>query len=219
MSETSKNDPSGSKSERFEIFIAFLLGIAAILTAWAAFQSNLLSGDSQKEFTKAALSSDESSFWFNQGNQRTIQDQALWLEYAKAAQAEDEVLTSYIKDSLMDENLSGAIDWYLEQGDEVDSPFVEAKDNPYSIEEYEQGADLDAKTKKQRKEGERLDKWGDDFDAQTVLLAMALFLFGISTVFDSRRVQIGLATFGAIVLVIGAIQLIDLGTYESFWNR
>ncbi len=220
--------------DRFQVVIAFMLGIAAVAIAWTSYQSNLLSGDAQKEFAKSAASISESSGWYDEGVQRENHDLNLWVEFAKADRSGDKLMASYIQESLMDDNLYDAVEWYQKAPDEVDSPFLNPKEDkdelseevmnskwlkenptPYEIPEYEEGDKKYDQSKREKKEGEKLDKWGDDFDAVNVILALALFMFGIATVFDSRKVAYGITFFGLFFLVIGGAQMIMLGYYPG----
>lgn len=202
-------------TDRFELVVAFLLGIAAILIAWAAFQGGLLGGDSQKELSKAAVSSDQASQMWTQGYMRQTQDENLFREYAAAQNAGDEELAEFILNSLMEENLTTAIEWWSEQDtEEIPSPFDGGEGNPYTIEEFTTGEELDEQAEKEQAEGERLDDWGDKFDGVGVLLAVSLFLFGVAALLKSPRVKIGLVVLGGAVLLVSMVRLIDLGVYQ-----
>ncbi len=222
---TSTMPTSASSGEghgnKWELVVATLLGIAAVLTAWASLQGTLLGGDSQKAFANATLATDEAGQWYNEGTQQLVQDGALWLEYAKAAQAENEELGTYLKESLMSDNLAKAVDWVEKRPEEdIDSPFYEMEKgdkgppNPYKVEAYDEAEALEAKAEKKRALGEKYDNWGDSFDGVTVLLAISLFMFGISTLLGSRMARFGTMLLGLAMLGISAVKLVDLGVYQ-----
>ncbi|MEV6634976.1 hypothetical protein AB0M54_29935 [Actinoplanes sp. NPDC051470] len=203
------------KVDRLELVVAVLLGLAATLTAWAAFQGSLAGGDSQKEFTKATLSSSEAGQWYDQGTQQNNADQQQFIQYVIAAQDDDSGVPVYLRETVMDDNLVKAIEWWEKQPDDgADTPFDDVEGNPYTIEQWDKGEEMEKQAASENERGEFLDEYGDKFDGVTVLLATALFLFGIAAVFRGRKVRIGTLGVGAFLLFASAVRLVDLGVYQ-----
>ena len=184
--------------DRTEIVLAILLGVAAILTAWSTFQSAQLGSAMTAAYSEGIRVSDAASQAFNDASAADVADQALFLEFAKSAQAGDEDTAGYIHDSLMSAELAAAVDWWSEQPDSsgYDTPFTE--DNPnWSTALYDDAKDKDA--------------LGSDFDILAIIIALALFLFGVASLVRQERIKIGLGAVGAVILVFSIVRLLQLG--------
>ena len=65
MSETLTSESGSSFKDRVEQIIAVMLGLAAIITAWTAFQSSQLGDKVQESFSEGIRSSDMASQEYN----------------------------------------------------------------------------------------------------------------------------------------------------------
>lgn len=199
-------------SNRMEIVIAVLLGIAAIVTAWCSFQASQLGDVVQKSFSEGIREADAASQAYNTAISNDIRDQTLFLEFAKAAQANDEETALYVLETLMSPELAAAVDWWSSQPDDsgFDSPFVD--ENPeWSNALYEEGAALDESSQAFFDAAEEADEDADAFDQLTVVLALALFFFGVAGLSRQRKVMIGLASVGTVIVVFSIVRCIALG--------
>jgi hypothetical protein len=195
-----KDENGGQRERRWEIAIASLLGLAAIATAFAAYQGSLKDGDSINDFNEGIRSVSDSNQAYIEGNQQFVQDQGLFLEYAKAANNDDPDLAEYMK-TLMSKELVAGIDWWQNTKNDADTPFVD--ENPkYSIPAYATGEELTKKTNAQFKSAKQADKDGDRFTLITVILAAALFLYGIAAVSKNHTVRYATAGIGFAIFVL-----------------
>ena len=210
MSESS--DTADSRSQRLELAIAMLLGAAAVLTAIAAFQADSRGGDATTEYNLGIRSADAASQAFTEGTQQLVQDQALFLEYAKAANTGDDDLALYLRESLFSAELEAGVAWWEEQPDDEDSapsPFVE--ENPdYVIVGYEAGAELEAETEQHFADAARFDEEGGEYTLMTVILAVALFLLGITAAISVFAIRVGMVAVGGGITLAAAIWLVLL---------
>lgn len=198
--------------DRTEIVIAILLGIAAILTAWSTFQSAQLGSNVSAAYSEGIRTSDAASQAFNDASAADVADQALFLEFAKSAQSGDEATAAYIHDSLMSPELQAAVDWWSEQPDSAnyDTPFTE--DNPnWSTKMFDDASALDAEAQTQFDKAKTLDGLGSDFDILSIIIAIALFLFGVASLVRQERIKIGLGAVGGVILLFSIIRLLQLG--------
>jgi hypothetical protein len=196
----------GHREHRWEIMIASLLGLAAIATAFAAYQAELKDGDSIKNFNEGIRSVSDANQAYLEGNQQFVQDQGLFLEYAKAANNDDPDLAEYMK-TLMSKELVAGIDWWQNTKNDADTPFVD--ENPkYSIPAYATGEELTKKTDAQFKSAKQLDEDGDRFTLITVILAATLFLYGIAAVSKNHTVRYGTAGMGFGIFLLSVVLLI-----------
>lgn len=206
--------PKRSKVDKGEILIAFLLGIAAIATAWASYQSALLQGDSLKEMNRSVRTADSGSQQWNEGNQDYTSQVQLFIEFAKASYAEDTELAAYFKDSLMEEDFAKAVQWWVDDKEGYDSPFYE-ENTAWKVPGWTEGERLDALAEKQFKKGARLDNRGDRYDLVTVILATSLFLFGMASILHGRAVRLGMTTVGILFLGASIVRMLDIGYYPG----
>lgn len=195
---------------RLELLVALLLGLAATVTAWAAFQGSQYDGQMLTAFTEANLSLSDANQLYSEGTQEWIQDEQLFFEYAKAISENDEELAFYLRESLMRDELVAAIEWWEEQpGDEFLTPFVEENPN-WVIPAYVLADDLAEDTDDFFLDGEEANKTGDTYNLITVLLAASLFVLGIATTFRVLRMRMIVIAVGALILVVSSIWMLTL---------
>ena len=201
-----------SFKDRVEQIIAVMLGLAAIITAWTAFQSSQLGDKVQESFSEGIRSSDQASQEYNTAIATDNQDQAIFLEYAKALVAEDEVTATYIQESLMSPELAAAVEWWIEQPDDTgpDSPFVEENPN-WDDSSWNTAADLDVEAQQYFDSARQADADGDEFDLLEVIVTLSLFLFGVASLVRQQKIQVGLAAVGGVILIYSIIMTITLG--------
>lgn len=212
MSDTLTSESSSSFKDRVEQIIAVMLGLAAIVTAWTAFQSSQLGDKVQESFSEGIRSSDQASQEYNTAIATDNQDQAIFLEYAKALVAEDEVTATYIQESLMSPELAAAVEWWIEQPDDTgpDSPFVEENPN-WDDSSWNTAADLDVEAQQYFDSARQADADGDEFDLLEVIVTLSLFLFGVASLVRQQKIQVGLAAVGGLILIYSIIMTITLG--------
>ena len=212
MSDTITSESKASFKDRVEQIIAVMLGLAAIITAWTAFQSSQLGDKVQESFSEGIRSSDQASQEYNTAIATDNQDQAIFLEYAKALVSEDEVTATYIQESLMSPELAAAVQWWIEQPDDTgpDSPFVEENPN-WDDSSWNTAADLDVEAQQYFDSARQADADGDEFDLLEVIVTLSLFLFGVASLVRQQKIQVGLATVGGLILIYSIIMTITLG--------
>lgn len=197
---------------RTELVIAILLGLAAILTAWSTFQSSQLGSSVTAAYSEGIRLSDSASQAFNDASASDVADEALFLEFAKSANAGDEGTAAYIHDSLMSPELQAAVDWWTEQPDSAnyDTPFVPENPN-WSTKMYDDAQALDAEAQAKFDEAKVKDGLSNEFDILSIIIAIALFLFGVASLVRQERIKIGLGAVGAVILLFAIVRLIQLG--------
>jgi len=212
IAPTQASEPGTSFKDRVEQIIAIMLGLAAIVTAWTAFQGSQLGDKVQESFSEGIRASDQASQEYNTAVATDNRDQAIFLEYAKALVAEDEVTSTYIYESLMSPELAAAIDWWVEQPDEggPDSPFVEENPN-WDDSSWAAAAELEAQAQAYFDEAKDADANGDDFDLLEVIVTLSLFLFGVASLVRQQKIQVALAGVGCVILVYSIAMVFVLG--------
>ena len=195
-----------ANENRLAVLAAILLGLAATLTAFAAYQSSLADGKVLAGYQKSATALTDSNYWYATGNQTYAQDQALFVEYATSLTPDPDT-ADYIYSTLMRPELVSAVDWWLAD-EEALTPFDEADDNPYVIDEFAEGERLAEESKKADAEAADAGEVGDTLQLATVLLALTLFFAGIATLFRRRLVAWAMLGIGLLTLVAGTAQLV-----------
>lgn len=203
------DDPAALREreqKRFELYAAIVLGIAALATAWAAFQSGKLGGDEIQAFTESNQALADANFFYAQGQSQVDADGQLFLQYAIAANSGDAQLAEYIRGSLMSAELQEAVAWWEADPDAV-TPFDESESNPYAVAAYDSADELQQQAEDKLTLAQELGARGDQFDLASVFLAVALFFGGISIVFDRKPVVLGLIGVAVVLLVFGLVVL------------
>lgn len=210
--DTDSSKPGTSSKDRFELVIAVMLGLAAIITAWTAFQSTQLGDKVQESFSEGIRTSDQASQEYNTAIATDNQSQAIFLEYAKAVVAEDEVTAAYIKDTLMSPELAAAVEWWIEQPEDTGpaSPFVDENPN-WDDSSWVAAEELDVKAQEYFDAAKKADTDGDRFDLLQVVVTLSLFLFGVASLARQQKIQVGLAALGGVILVYSIVMTIVLG--------
>jgi hypothetical protein len=219
---------------RLEMVIAILLGLAALVGAAGAYFGHVAEGHSISKFNEGISAANEnfnqgiraasdSSFFYNQGNQRLVQYQSIFQEYAKDAyqgtKTGDYTFPAYIQTTLMDERLSKMVTWWTTDGNtkKYNSPFV-AKDPYFGIPEFAKGAQLDqqasASFKKAKEiqaekfdEGKQDEHKSNNYTLVEVLIASSLFLYGIASVSRGFPIKMGFLVAGLVLFVLSVAQL------------
>ena len=197
---------------RLELVIAILLGLAAIVGALAAYFGHVTEGHSISAFNSGIRSSSDSNLFYNQGNQRLIQYQSIFQEYAKDAyqgtKTNDYTFPAYIQTTLMDDRLSKMVTWWTSNGNtkKYHSPFVE-QDPYFVIPEYTQAQKLDNQTAEQFKDGRHDENKSNKYTLVEVVIASALFLYGIAGVTRRFSIKLGFLAVGFVLFVLSLVQL------------
>jgi len=192
-----------TRTDRNQLIAAVLLGLAATLTAVAAYSAALADGEALEGYTNSTRTLNDANAFFAQGQHIHGVDQSQFLEYADAVYADDAARADYLT-TLMRPELKDAVEWWQET-DEAVTPFDELEGNPYAIEDFGVAHELEDEAAVQFDQGVDADEQGDVFELAVVFFALALFFGGIATVFDRQVVVTALFGIAAGVLVFGSV--------------
>lgn len=230
MSTTNTEHPSreavqteGWLGRNFELFVAVLLGIASIITAWASFQASLYDGEMAAANTKAGVLAAEAESLYLEGNQQFVSDGQLFdriteleiqttsADPAAAAVAAETI--DVLSFQSMTEEFAAAMEWAAAEN-EADAAFFT---HPQASEEYlaalfggyeEVKAQADAELERSGKYNEL----GDQLTLGTVLLAISLFLFGIAALLRGLRMRLIITGVSTVVMVVATVMSIIVVT-------
>jgi hypothetical protein len=220
-----------------EVLIVVMLGITALLTAWASWQDALHSGNQASNYTQSNNLAAEGNSEYNAGVQTLMQDMLAYNEYnsmnidytfaeesGNALEMErlewklDEFATASISPELMQ-----AIEWAWDQSDnggQTVSPFDQ---EGFTDSYFTAANDLLAQSQEKLSEGEADNKRADSFGLVTVIYSVVLFLLGIAGTFkgSGTKMAVVVVSLVAFVLASGYMLMIPLPTgfdIMSFFN-
>ncbi len=212
---------------RLELFIAIMLGITAVLTAWAAWQSSLYDGNQASSYTAGTAQIADANSLYNEADQLLVQDMDVWnkiselrieIDYAtQSNNTMDMERYQWKLDQIMYDNVSesfyAAIEWADSQ-EEYASPFeMEGYVENYYVDAnaaYDAGyAKID--------EGEENNALGDILGLATVIYAVVLFLLGIINTFKNNNTKaiITLVSIAALIFAIIMTVQVPIATLDK----
>ncbi|NSW90684.1 MAG: hypothetical protein HPY74_08425 [Firmicutes bacterium] len=206
-------------SARLELFVAIFLGITAVLTAWASWQSSLYGGNQATKYAKGIAIIGEANSMYNEAAQYIAQDMELWnrisdlrvdLEFAKSKGDEEVEKLQWKLDQIMADNVSeelaAAIEWADAQ-QEYASPF----DKEGFIESYYEEANAKYEEgQKTLEAGQKDNSLGDVLGLVTVIYAVVLFLLGIAASFEGIRTRIAVIAVAIIGFIYATITMLSV---------
>jgi hypothetical protein len=195
-----------ARSKRLEIWIAGLLGVVAIITAFATYKAVLEDGDTLANFNEGVRINDDATAKDTEGTQQYTTDQAIYLEFVKSDVAGDSKVANYFRQTLFSPELEESVKWVEEGGDEAVSPFQE--DSPYTRPEWAEAEKLRGQTEAKFEQAGVHDEDGDKYVLATVILSISLFLLGIAGVNRQFKVQRILVAIASVPLVAGVVQIV-----------
>ncbi len=204
------SEDTRAASHRFEFFAALILGLAALLTGYSSMRSAIVGDEVLEGFTLSSQHYNDANSIDDANIQTVVADQALFLRYVEATFAGDANLANYLRDSLFDDRLAVAVDWWEAQqvgeSDPPESPFEAG--SPYSFES--DPAVATAAGDVAFDAAKRADTRNDRFDQATAMLSITLFAVGIATLVDGRSAR---ATLTAVALagLAGGVLLLAIG--------
>jgi hypothetical protein len=192
--------PPEPASTRLEILIAVLLGIAATATAFASFQGAQKGGDSVRSYNEGISALSDANFYFTRDNSQYDVDLQLFRQYDIARAGGDTATARHIREQLMDGNLRAGVREFERSGD--DGPPTPVDAEAYERPDGDQGAELQEKTDRLFAEARALDDTGDQYELVVVILALALFFFGLAAVLTRRLLRMSLLGIGTVILLV-----------------
>jgi hypothetical protein len=214
-------------SDRIELIATIIMALAAIATAWCAFQATKWSGIQAIEFSNANAGRVESTRVDAQANTQRAIDVDVFTSWLDAVATEidsgeippvaesgyepaDGTLSAFYYERMRDE-FRPALDAWLET-EPLTNP--DAAASPFEMEEYQLAAaqeadDLLAQSAVDRQDALDANQNGDNYVLATVGFALVIFFAGVSSKLVARRnrwITIGLA----IVLFAGGMVAVVL---------
>jgi hypothetical protein len=219
-----------AKTDRIELIATVIMSVAAILTAWAAFQSAKWSGEQAIEFSRAGAARTESTRFDTRAGQQASVDVAVFTSWLDAVNTDIE--QGRVNPETIIEPVAGTLSGFLfERVREEFRPAFEAwlilwandrqnaPPTPFDMDEYVLANALEAERLQTEAEQHAAtagqnNQNSDDYVLTVVAFALVLFFGGISSKLISqtnRYITIGIA----LVMFIGAA--ITLFSLPKIW--
>lgn len=184
-------DPdSPSRNRRLETVASIMLAAAGVASAWATYQSSLWGGIQASSYATGSARVTEAARLELQAGQKAGMDTALYMAWLSAAAADDRELMTFYERRFAPGFRKVFAEWraqypddlrgQVRQGPAVPLPRAEHPESREASRLREDASNLFSKA-------DKANATGDRYVASTVILALILFLLGISTVARSER--------------------------------
>jgi hypothetical protein len=196
---------------RFDLAVAFILGLTVIAIAWGAYQAALKSKDADHYFNRSDETLATAHKQELQGDQEVSSYEQLFLQYEQAKVEGRVKAAAYLRRRLITPELQGAITWWEQQppSSRPPTPFVDA--NPqYQNVYYTLSRRLNVLAAGYLHKAHKAEESEIDFTIVTVMLTVALFLLGLATQIVQPWLKLGLVALGAVILLASIGRFIDL---------
>ena len=203
----------------FELVVAILLGITAVITAWAAWQGSLYDSTQAKYYTLGNATLADGNARWNEASQTLAQDMNTWnqisalqvdLDYAEyRGDADTAEAAQYKLDMLMygvSDELTAGIEWANAQ-ENYATPFD--KDG-FIDAYYEDASAVMDEGYMQIEQGDEANNWADKQGLVSVILAVVLFMLGIVGVFQGKRTKLIIASVSVAALLFGVAIMLQV---------
>jgi hypothetical protein len=216
-----KDDPAGADDNRqasprrhwrLELLITVALGVAAIVSAFAAYKNEQRNHAATVHFSEGITNFDNAGQLFATANSTLSRDQSQFLAYAAALHDRKAALAEFIVRHLMDPRLQAAVAWWQSKANTgqqrpAPTPFTN-RDPSYAIPEQHQAVQRTADSKRRFDQAKIEQENADHFQLIEVILATALFLYGIAGVTRNMTLKLGTLCTGGVIFLISLVLLI-----------
>jgi hypothetical protein len=190
---------------------AFILAMVTLVAAWSGYSAAKWGTESSLHLAKASAKRSASNRAYQQALTFRVGDALLFNAWL-AAHASGDATQLRITEKRFTPELRVAFDAWIRT-----DPFTnqQAPAGPQDMPQYHppgavQAAQLDKEAEEEYAKGQDAGHTADDYVRTTVILASVLFLVGISTHFRLRGVRIGIIAVGAVLLLVGVVEILTL---------
>jgi hypothetical protein len=195
--------PTSPRERALELAVTILLALAALLSAWCAYQSSRFGGEQSDKNTKAAALRIESTKAESKASQLELVDASAFDQWVDATAAGNRALADFHRDRFRSEFRGAFDEWLaLKPLRNPSAPKTPFTGGTYKLALQVKADALAADAERLTAEGERDGSTGDKYVLAVVLFAAALFLLGVQTRIGEFWFRFGLVAVAA-VLVIG----------------
>ncbi len=197
---------ASDSGHRLDVIAAAVLGLAAVLVAWAAYQSSLWGGVQDGLLIESVNTTTQATDLFQQADSIRSLDQVLFVELFTSGACEsdgDDLVCDQIFANMSPDGVDGVNRWF--DNDEV-APFDETYDNAL----YTEGDALLEEANDLFDSADAANATGDDYSLAVTLLTVTLFFAGLSVTINGPRTRIVMLVAGLAFLLGGTVFLTTL---------
>ncbi len=202
----------GSRDEgsRIELAAALVLGLAAVLTAYASYRGSLVGDEVLKNYSDSSVAVADAFDSFSLGDQAAMTENDMYLQYGLAITAGNVDGADFLLSQMTPELITVIDEW--EANPDLQTPFDDA--NPYvaDLESSIWYADAEERMDQaasMRAAAEVADGRTDVYDRAQVFFAVTLFVAGFTALLRRSPIQWVTLTLAGLMLVLGLVDLID----------
>jgi hypothetical protein len=194
---------------RFETLAAIVLALAAVATAWSAYQSTRWNGDQAGNYTQAGAYRTESVRASNEADERTGVAVTLAADWLSAEISGNYVLADALR-VRMPRELDAAMERWLvgwERGEPIPAgdPFTTGG---YVTPEAVRAADLESQAEASFERGRKANQYSDNYVLTGVVFALSLFFAGVASRFGHPKNAVRMVYLSVACLIAGCILLL-----------
>ena len=194
---------------RTETLATIVLSIAAVATAWSAYQSTRWNGDQASNYTQAGAYRSESLRANSEANERTGVAVTLTADWLSAEISGDHALADALR-SRMPPDLEAAMrswlgDWQRGEPIPTGDPFTTGG---YTAPETEQVLALERQAEEAFNRGRDANQYSDNYVLTGVVFALALFFAGVASRFGHPAHALRMVYVAAALVAIGCVLLL-----------
>ena len=187
---------------KIELLAAILLGLAGLLTAYAAYYGGLAGGDAVKGYSEATISRNEANSFYSDYGTKVAQDTNVFLQYQILVEQGNDDVADVVRERLFSPELETAYAVWNELTGDADVPTPMDTD-AYVVDEfasYQEQFDLSTQ---QFNDAAAIDDQSDNLDLASIFLAVSLFFAGIAALFKINKLSYALLVGSAVLIIPG----------------
>jgi hypothetical protein len=216
MSDANITNESSKSVERegwnwVELTAAILLGIAGVLTAFAAYKGSVADGNALQGYTKSSRTTADANGFYNDYSSTYNADKALFTQYQLQVEQGNQDVADLIKSNMFSVELEAATDeWLAIPEDTEGAPATPLDGDFYQSDALDEAQALYEQAEVEFAEASKIDDQGDYFDLAGVFFAISLFFAGIAALFKVRSLQTAML-IGSVMMMLPGLWAISQG--------
>jgi hypothetical protein len=216
-------DPWERRQRLLDSWTAIILAVAAIVTAWGAFQASQWSGAQSDAERISATARADAGREATAATEATIIDTQMWLSWLDAVTAKQSAKAAFLEERFSPPLAEVQQQWLA--GVTVDAngtPVVVPAGTPLTLPAYvvpaQVRSDVDAaRAEAQLEYADVAAGISTRYVVMSVIFAMVFFFAGVALKFSSPKLQVVLTLLAVALLVVGLVRVAMLPQY--IWSR
>jgi hypothetical protein len=193
-----------------EVAIVVLLGVISVITAWAGVQSSLHGGESNKFMSAYMEGLGESNNLFLTSELKYRTDMVVWVDKQTTLCEGGDIYSGYSTGST--ELFKFALPYLLENPESQLADCIS-----YMDELYLPGEEASVRALLSLKKNEESGGYSDKLQMLTALLAVALFMLGITSVIRKEKLQFAIVIGAMLITVFSIAVLFSVPVISVAW--